>query len=146
MHQNKNKTNKTPVLHWIIVIGILAAVIGFGSNFAKGEETTGHVLAGFDTCMSNSGISEDAAKFLAVWIKIRDKAIAFEEGTGPNLTANELKIGTLIAQSSLCGKMAGTFPVVIIDKTDGYVLFKFDTKLGWGEDTWLVYREGVAFD
>ena len=143
---NEHRTKRVPILHWIVILALAGAALVFGSNYAN--SATGVVeataLKGFNTCMANKGLTPEAAQLHAIWENLVKKVEAFEAGTGPALTANDIVVGRMITTNQVCGTFANSYPVLILDSTTGYFLFKFDPSLGFGEDKWIIYREGVV--
>jgi hypothetical protein len=151
---NEHRTKRTPILHWVIIVALAGAALIFGANLSSPATTVGteedtvalaaDTVAGFNTCMANKGITPEAAQLHAIWQKLIDKIIAFEKGEGPALNDVEIASGSLITEAGVCGTFNGSYPVLIIGQTTGYFLFIFEPGLGYGEDKWLIYREGLV--
>jgi hypothetical protein len=143
----EHRMPRVTVWHWIAlacVIGALLIAFEAKSQYVPYNQGTGLVVQQAEICFSPD-LSAEAIKLLFTWQRLVNELEAYERG-GSAMDEEEALLGQLLYNNHLCATVADFYPIIVIRRTEGYALAKFDEQLGFGTGPFIVAAKDVIPD
>ena len=138
MKINKTRTQKSVTFKTFAVFGIIVAcMVGIAAASEFNEWFVQVTLPDDTHVCSAERIHGGSIQLIEVWIAVVEKLIAWQEHDGPELTPADHELGYALTSTGVCGTFAEGYKVSILIKAKGYMLFRFDPSLEFGDGTYI---------
>ena len=126
----EHRKPRVPATNWMVLVGIIAAIVALGAMNAKGQEYepfnagTGLLVQEAEMCFTPE-LNAESIKMLNTWHRLVNELESFERG-GPAMHPEDAYLGQLLYDNDICHTVTEFYHVVILKRIEGYVLVKFN--------------------
>jgi hypothetical protein len=144
-HRKRRVSPESWWLLGIVVVALLSLVqYSEAQEYEPFNVGTGLVVQYAEICFTPE-LSTEAIKLLDTWQRLVNELEAYERG-GSAMNSEDALLGQLLYNSNICHTVADFYHIVILRRTEGYTLVKFDEQYSFDAGPFIVRAQDVVPD